>query len=1233
MSYISAIRIKDEVIIWERTKDGRVSQRFRAPYYFYTKHHDGEFTTIYDEKVEKHEYQNARDFQKAREEAQSDGLELFESDIPPEIKILSEHYYNVPAPKLNTTFFDIEVDFSKEAGFSSVANPYAPINSVALYHQWSDEYVIICVPPTEFGLGNDADIVPEDFKTKLNAIAPVPDNTRIVFCKDERNLLMNFVLEIQDSDVICGWNSDFFDVPYVGKRLEKISKKVFRMLSFDEGNTPSYRDVENFTGQVNQTLDLSGRISADYMVLFRKYEQHERPSYKLESIAEEICPELPKLEYEGSLADLYRKNFVHFVRYNLRDTEVLGSFERKLGYVELANQMYHMSTGVYKHVIGTLKLADLATVNYCHHVLGGLIVNDIDSSEMDSSIQGAFVLNPKIGMHEWVGSVDINSLYPSAIRSLNISPETLRGQFIDLVRAAEEIAADSDIELALALENGETERYTATQWRDILIERKWAVSGYGTVFDQSKQGIIPRILQDWYNMRKEFQKKKKEADAAGNKELSEYYDRIQYTYKIKLNSFYGALTNRFFRFFDSRMGESTTGTGRMILRHQCSKINELLTGEYDSTGDAIVYGDSVANNTIIITENGEVKIEELFTDISFFSGEKEYCNVNNIKALTYDKVTNKTSFRPIKYVMRHKTNKKMFRIWITNSQFVDVTEDHSLIGYLNSKNRNTDNINDVLCEVKPSEIGKECHSLIYLKNIPHNNIISKNLPSHLYTLMGYVIGDGYVDTTLTGGTLLSLGNQDIEVITSSVVNPLKEDGWVSSFCIKPNKHDIQISSVKLRKFLREHLYKTGTKQIPDWMFTETKENICLFLRGLFSADGWTNKLGIIGITSIQEQHIRDIQRLLFLVGISSTWFTERSVNKFRGKSSGTYSKRLTIKNKDIFNSTIGFIQPRKNLSHNLGNTKLQLQKYDFELVNVQQIQEIQYNEYVYDIEVDDTHVFFANNILVHNTDSTYFKTYADNKENAINTANAVGKAINASYEDFMKKTFLCREGFPCIAAERELVSDRGIFVDKKRYILHICDASGKATDKMKIMGLDTKKTTMPKDVSKQLNLFIERLLKGETWEVLSKDIVAYKDKILTTPDIMSIGLPKGVQGVEEYTNNFNVYGAGTRLPGHVAASIFYNKCLIEFNDKESQPIKSGMKIKVFYLSQKYGKFKSIAIPVDIEQIPPWFTKVFQVDREAHLERLVDNPLQNIIKAIGREVPSKQSMLLDDLLSF
>ena len=183
------------------------------------------------------------------------------------------------------------------------------------------------------------------------------------------------------------------------------------------------------------------------------------------------------------------------------------------------------------------------------------------------------------------------------------------------------------------------------------------------------------------------------------------------------------------------------------------------------------------------------------------------------------------------------------------------------------------------------------------------------------------------------------------------------------------------------------------------------------------------------------------------------------------------------------------------------------------------------------------------------------------------------------------------------------------------------------------MGVDTKKTTLPAAVSKVLNSFVERFLKGEDWDIIANEIVEYKDELETTDDIMSIGLPKGVKKVEEYTQNLKTHGSGTFLPGHVAASIHYNLCLEKFEDKTSMPIMSGMKIKVFYIKKHTGRFKSIAIPTDTEVIPQWFLDHYDVDRKAHIERLVNKPLGNIIRAIGKDVPSKQGMLVNSLLEF
>lgn len=549
------------------------------------------------------------------------------------------------------------------------------------------------------------------------------------------------------------------------------------------------------------------------------------------------------------------------------------------------------------------------------------------------------------------------------------------------------------------------------------------------------------------------------------KEEAEYYDRLQYVFKIKLNSLYGALSNLWFRFFNINMAESTTGTGRMILEHQYRKVNEILDGEYNINvplykttkealesgksadvaldgpifngslqSDAVIYGDSVTGDTLIDTKEGRIPISELYTHTDYIRGEKEYCNTQRQFCLSYDPSTNKTMFKPIKYVMKHKTNKQLYRVWVSDELWLDVTEDHSLMGY------------DI----------SEC-------DFYYESSIVEVTPQELEQDMHYLI------------------------------------------CVK-------------------HRIETAKKALHQLDFD------------------------IVKPTKIEKLSLRD-------------------------------------------------------------------------------------GEYVYDIEVDDTHTFFANNILVHNTDSVYFNTYCDNKEDACAVADAVADKVNKSFPEFMRSTFLCNPGFDeIIKTGREIVGSKGIFVEKKRYIIQVVDSEGKAADKRKTMGLDIRKTTIPTAVSSRLTSFLERLLKDESWEKISKDVVDYKDELRNTSDIMTIGLPKGIKGIEEYTRAFNT-DSGTRLPGHVAAGIHYNTCLKTYNDKDSLPIMSGMKIKVFYLNQSYRRFKSIAIPTDAEFVPTWFLENFTVDKEAHILRLVDRPLENILKAINKKCPTKQSLLFADAWEF
>lgn len=273
-------------------------------------------------------------------------------------------------------------------------------------------------------------------------------------------------------------------------------------------------------------------------------------------------------------------------------------------------------------------------------------------------------------------------------------------------------------------------------------------------------------------------------------------------------------------------------------------------------------------------------------------------------------------------------------------------------------------------------------------------------------------------------------------------------------------------------------------------------------------------------------------------------------------------------------------------------------------------------------------------VLYGDTDSSYFSTFAENEEEAILVADTVGERVNKSFQKYMQDTFLCTEGYDIlIKSARENVASRGIFVDKKRYILRIVDSEGEKVDKLKVMGLDTKKTTIPNEVGNRLNTFVKRLLEGEDWNNLAKDIVRFKQELEETEDLNLIGLPKGVKKVEEYTEKYRV-DKNVNLPGHTAAAIHYNLAKEKYKDNISPRIMTGMKIKVFYIfGTHFDRFISIALPTDIETIPNWFLENYKIDRKKHIVRLVDNPLGNILKAINKKVPTEQSLVVSNLLGF
>jgi DNA polymerase elongation subunit (family B) len=605
MSYVDAWfdRENDIIKVVERNKKGeREFRDIPVKHTFYVNDPRGKFQSIYGDALTRIVCKNTKELRK--EQAINSSKELYEADINPIFVTLSEHYLNQDPPKLNVAFFDIEVDFDPERGYSTPDDAFMPITSIAVHLQWLETLVCFAVPPKTL--------------TWEQAQEEIKEFPNTMLFKTEGEMLNAFLDLIQDADILTGWNSEGYDIPYTVNRVTKVLSKddTRRFCLFDQ--FPKRREYEKF-GRQSVTYDFIGRVHLDSLELYRKYTYEERHTYRLDAIAEYELGER-KTQYEGTLDQLYNNDFKTFIEYNRQDTSLLDRLDKKLKFLDLANTLAHENTVLLQTTMGAVAVTEQAIINEAHR-RNMQVPNRVKMSEReDSAAAGAYVAVPKEGIQDWVGSLDINSLYPSAIRALNMGPETIIGQlrqtmtqeYIDNKMAkgssfaaswegifgsleyeavmAQEIGTDITIDW----ENNDTDVLSAAEVYRLIFEsnQPWMLSANGTIFTHEKEGVIPGLLKRWYAERKEMQAKLKEAINAGNKIEEEYWDKRQLVKKINLNSLYGAILNSGCRFFDKRIGQSTTLTGRQIVKHMASKVNEIVTGEYDHRGKAIIYGDT-----------------------------------------------------------------------------------------------------------------------------------------------------------------------------------------------------------------------------------------------------------------------------------------------------------------------------------------------------------------------------------------------------------------------------------------------------------------------------------------------------------------------------------------------------------------------------------------------------------------------------------------------------------------
>ena len=609
LSYVDAFFDRDaDIIRAVERKDGkRHFHEYQAKYTWYYEDPRGKYKSIYGDPLTRVVCKSTKDFRK--ELSINKDKKKFESDVNPIFQCLSENYLNQTAPKLNVAFWDIETDFDPERGFAPVDDPFMPITAITVHLQWLNMLITVAMPPKGLPMEQAQEICQKRWG---DTCILFPNNE-----KGEGEMLSMFLDLIEDADIHSGWNSEGYDVPYTVNRIK-------RVLSSDDtrrfclwGQKPKKREYEKF-GKMSETYDTIGRVHMDYLNLYRKYTYEERHTYRLDAIGEMEVGE-NKTVYEGTLDQLYNNDFETFIEYNRQDVALLDKLDKKLRFIDLANEIAHDNTVLLQTTAGAVAVTEQAIVNEAHR--RGMQVPNRREHEGNTAAAGAYVAFPKKGVHEWIGSMDLNSLYPSIIRAMNMAPETIVGQirpdltdeFLHNATTLEKksfaaawegkfgtleydavMEQRKDVALTLDLEDGTSHVLSGAEIYKLIFDshQPWMLSANGTIFTTEIEGVIPGLLKRWYSERKDLQKMLKKALDADNSAEIEYWDKRQLVKKINLNSLYGAILNPGCRFFDKRIGQSTTLTGRQIAKHMSAEVNKIITGEYDHVGKAIIYGDT-----------------------------------------------------------------------------------------------------------------------------------------------------------------------------------------------------------------------------------------------------------------------------------------------------------------------------------------------------------------------------------------------------------------------------------------------------------------------------------------------------------------------------------------------------------------------------------------------------------------------------------------------------------------
>jgi DNA polymerase elongation subunit (family B) len=531
---------KPIVHIWD---DKKGYDKFQFTPYAYQKSQTGQYRSLYGDKLKKVQYWTGEDLQKG---------DIFESDVPLETRVLVDMYgdSNEPSEGHREIFFDIEVEIKD--GFPEPKTAKNKITAIALYDKLADKYHC-------YILGN------------------VP-NTDVV------ELLQRFYqkyLEINPT-ILSGWNIDGFDIPYLYNRTERVMGKQMANCLSPIGNV--------YYNEHQSKYKIAGVSCLDYIKLYKWFTYTQQSSYRLDHIGQ-IEVGIGKIEYEGTLQDLYETDINKYVEYNLNDVVIVKALDDKLKFIDLARGVSHLGHISYEDNFFSSRYLEGAMLVYMRDI--GVVAPNKPprpTSETTEKFTGAYVKDPVPGRYDWVYDLDLTSMYPSTIMTLNISPETKMGKLLGW--NAEEFVRGTPKTYTLEVNGKEKGHYTQEQLKQMFDKNKVSISSNGVLYRYDKKGLIPILLEKWFNERVEYKRLMKKHNDDGDEKQYGYFKRRQHIQKIILNSLYGVLGLPVFRFYDVDNAEATTVTGQELIKFTEKITNHYYNTELGDKEDYCIYTDT-----------------------------------------------------------------------------------------------------------------------------------------------------------------------------------------------------------------------------------------------------------------------------------------------------------------------------------------------------------------------------------------------------------------------------------------------------------------------------------------------------------------------------------------------------------------------------------------------------------------------------------------------------------------